>query len=332
MPINVLVSGAGGDVGQGVIKSLHSSCLDLEVYTICISPTSSWLHNVKHSFVAPLSASEEYIPYLIRLIKKCRIDVFFPTVDGEILKISHYKEAIERETGCSVFVGSKDLIEITDDKLKTSVFLKRNGFPSPLSIDLNPLTAESFLEQVGFPVILKKRSGRGSNEVYKISSLDEIEPYFCHDGLMLQEWLDPLYGEYTTGIYLGDDGAVKGSCTFKRQLRNGSTYIAERVVDPILEEPLEQVACALGLKYLNVQSMLRGNQLIPFEFNGRLSGTTAIVSKVFNAPEMFVRERLLGEAIQRMANQSRFIAMRFYDEIYATDEDIEALVARSADI
>lgn len=329
MPINVLVSGAGGDVGQGVIKSLYSSCLDLEVYATCIDITSAWLHKVKHSFIAPLSASDEYIPYLIKLIDKCKIDVFFPTVDSEILKISHFREAIEKQTGCLVFVGSSNVVQITDDKLETAEFLKRNGFCSPASIALDPLTVEPFITQVGFPVILKKRRGRGSNEVFMINSLAEIEPYYCQLDFMLQEWLDPSHGEYTSGIYLGDDGTVKGSCTFKRQLKNGSTYIAERIVEPRLEEPLEQVACSLGLKYLNIQSMRRGNKLIPFEFNGRLSGTTAMVSRIFNAPEMFIRERFLREAVQRMQNYSRFVAMRFYDEVYATDEDFDALLARS---
>jgi len=332
MPINVLVSGAGGDVGQGVIKSLHSSRLDVEVYAICISTTSAWLHKVEHSFIAPLSASDQYIPYLIELINKCKIDVFIPTVDSEILKISHFKEAIEKQTNCLVFVGHSDVVQTTDDKLKTVEFLKQNGFCSPASIALDPLTVEPFINEVGFPLILKKRSGRGGTNVFKIHSFAEIVPYYCQVDFMLQEWLDPSHGEYTSGIYLGDDGAVKGSCTFRRQLKNGSTYIAERVVEPLLEEPLEQIACSLGLKYLNIQSMRRGDRLIPFEFNGRLSGTTAMVSKIFNAPEMFIRERFLGETIQRQQNYSRFVAMRFYDEVYATDEDIKALIARSKKI
>ena len=64
------------------------------------------------------------------------------------------------------------------------------------------------------------------------------------------------------------------------------------------------MAQAAGLKYINIQSMRRGDKLIPFEFNGRLSGSTAMVSKIFNAPEMFVRERLLGETLTRIENST----------------------------
>ena len=94
----------------------------------------------------------------------------------------------------------------------------------------------------------------------------------------------------------------------------------------------ERIARALGMKYLNIQSMRRGDELVPFEFNGRLSGTTAMVSRVFNAPEMFIRERILGERIARVDNPVRFVAMRYYEEVYATPEQIDALLARSAEI
>jgi carbamoyl-phosphate synthase large subunit len=148
----------------------------------------------------------------------------------------------------------------------------------------------------------------------------------------MQEWLNPELGEYTSGLYLGDDGEIKGVCTFRRTLKGGSTYIAERIVDPVLEQPLVSIAQTLGMKYLNIQSMLRGNELVPFEFNGRLSGTTAMVSKVFNAPEMFIRERIMGEKLQKVINQSLFVAMRYYEEIYASHEEVNELLTRSKQI
>jgi len=55
-----------------------------------------------------------------------------------------------------------------------------------------------------------------------------------------------------------------------------------------------------------------------------------MVSKVFNAPEMFILEHLLGEHLTRVNNPVRFVAMRYYEEAYATPEEIDALAARSA--
>ncbi|MBU1665991.1 MAG: ATP-grasp domain-containing protein [Gammaproteobacteria bacterium] len=332
MPIKVLVSGAAGDVGQGVLKALAASPLDIEPYTTCIGPHSSWLHMGAQSFIAPLSASEDYVPYLIRLIQRHGIQVFFPTVDGEITKIAREKARIEGETGAQVFVAGVDKVAVSDDKFNTAEFLRANGFAYPASAVADGPEARALADRLGYPLIVKKRSGKGSQDVFRVDDEAELERRLDDPTYVVQEWLDPDQGEYTSGLYLGDDGEIKGVCTFRRSLRGGSTYIAERIVDPVLEQQLERIARALGMKYLNIQSMRRGDELVPFEFNGRLSGTTAMVSRVFNAPEMFIRERILGEHIARVDNPVRFVAMRYYEEAYATPEQIDALLARSAEI
>ena len=331
MTNRILVSGAGGDVAQGVLKSLQGSNLKLDLFATCVTPYSSWLHKDGiRGFVAPLATSSDYVPFLIKLMRKHHIDVFFPTVDSEILKIAKEKLRIEAETNAIVFVGDVDNVEVTVDKLKTAKFLQKFGFQYPVSVSAADPAALALEKQFSYPLIIKKRSGRGSQDVYKVNSRDELTHFLGKDEFLIQEWLDPCDGEYTSGIYLGDDGHVKGICTLRRELKHGSTYIAVRVIDPRLETPLEGIARRLGLKYVNIQSMRRGDLLVPFEFNGRLSGSTAMVSRVFNAPEMFIRERLLGEELQRAVNDYQFVAMRYYEEVYANPASIDDLISRSS--
>lgn len=327
--INVLVSGAGGDVGQGVMKSLLASSLPIKIFTTCISENSSWLYNIEHSFIAPLSKSKNYISFLIKLIRKFNIDIFFPTVDSEIYKVSINKDMIEKSTNCIVFVGAPNQVKITDDKLKTAQFLKSNGFSSPKSVAFNNNETDKFLKCTEFPIILKSRTGQGARQVFKINSEKELREFNYRKGFMLQEWLRPEEGEYTSGIYLGEDHEVKGICTFKRQLKNGSTFVAERVVDKLLEDPLIEIAQALGLKYVNIQSMKFQDKLIPFELNGRLSGTTSMVSRVFNAPELFIREMILKEKVSRCRDKTLFIALRYYEEIFTSRDEMVKLITRS---
>ena len=333
MKIKVLVSGAAGDVGQGVLKALAESALDIDAYTTCIGAHSSWLHQPGVTgFIAPLSVSEDYVPFLIRPIRRHGIQVFFPTVDGEITKISREKARIEGETGCEVFVDGEDRVAVSDNKFNTAEFLRSHGFAYAATAIAAGAEARALAGRLGLPVIVKKSSGKGSQDVFQVNDISELDRRLGDPSFVIQEWLDPEHGEYTSGLYLGDDGEIKGACTFRRKLKGGSTYIAERIVDPVLEQPLERIARTLGMKYLNIQSMRRGNELVPFEFNGRLSGTTAMVSKVFNAPEMFIRERILGETLQRMDNPIRFVAMRYYEEAYASPEEINALLTRSGEI
>lgn len=330
MSTKVLISGAGGDVGQGVLKALSASSLEVELYATCMSAHSSWLHATGvHGFIAPPSADAGYVDYLIRLIRRFGIQAYFPTVDSEIVKIAQAKARIESETGAAVFVDDLARVSVCDDKFQTAEFLRSQGFAYPASAVAGEEAARDLVARLGYPLIAKKRSDKGSRHVHVVRNETELGLYLGDADFVLQEWLDPSGGEYTSGIYVGDDGQVKGACTFRRQLKAGSTFIAERIIDPVLEAPLEDMARALGMKYLNVQSMRRDHELVPFEFNGRLSGSTAMVARLFNAPEMFLRERLLGERLERVDNPARFVAMRYYEEIYATPGQIDALITRS---
>ena len=322
----VLISGVGGDVAQGVIKSLNQSDLECCIYKIASEVQSSWLYLDANSYISPLVSDPNYINYLCSFIKKHEIDIFIPCIDSEIKIISENKHYIKNATGAYVFVGDYDKIQICHDKLKTSYFLKESGVCFPESW---PVTEDP--SSLNFPLILKPRSGRGSKSVYQINSAEELKTvsYDVPENYMLQEKLEG--DEYTAGCYIGNDGEVKGVCILKRELKDGSTYYAERVVDAELERHVENIAKKVGLKYLNVQFRLKDGLPCPFEFNGRFSGTTGIISKIFNAPEMYIREVALKQKLDKVDNSEKFYVMRYYEEIYATEEDTKLLAKRSRD-
>ena len=128
--IKVLVSGVGGDVGQGVIKCLNKSVLELEIYKISSSADDSWLYIDENSYISP-SIYDNYVPYLIDFIKEHAIDIFFPCIDLEIPIMAKNKHSIEEKTGCIVFVGEPHKIHICNDKYMTARFLKDFDLPYP---------------------------------------------------------------------------------------------------------------------------------------------------------------------------------------------------------
>jgi carbamoyl-phosphate synthase large subunit len=327
-PIRVLVSGAGGDAGQGVIKALQQSTMNFETYATCIRAESPWLYRVERGFIAPPSASSEYVPFIISLIKSFEIDLYIPTVDSEILKIAQQRERIQSESGSRVFVGKSSAVAIAADKLATANFLQNSGLPHPETALASDEEHVADLFQKHGKLILKPRAGHGSQGVQQLNVSDELEFEWRTEQYVVQEWLDPSQGEFTSGIYLGRDGEVKGACTFLRELRHGSTHIATRIINSSLENPLIDIAVGLGLPYLNIQSMRREDTLIPFEFNARLSGSTAIVSKVFNPVEMYVREWIGQEQIEVSRNVEQFVAMRYLEEEIVSLAEIEMMRAQ----
>lgn len=331
--VRVLVSGAGGDVGQGVIKALNKSNLDLEIYKICVFEDSSFLHIDDKSFIAPFSKNENYIDYLITLMNKLEIDIFFPTVDSEIVKMAENKDLLEKCTKAKVFVGDLDTVLICDDKYETFKFLTKRGFHTPKTIiPKSFVEVRRFVEEVGTPFVVKKRWDNGAKNFHILKDVDESKIFVGDEDFIFQEYLNEKEGEFTCGVYLGEDKEIKGVCILKRELKCGSTYKARRIIDAKLQSDIEKVAKSLGLKYLNIQARKVGGKFYIFEFNGRLSGTTATVSRVFNAPEMAIRELVLNEKIERVENDEIFVMMRYHEEIYTSLDKIDALHKRSDEI
>ena len=331
--VKVLVSGAGGDVGQGVIKALNKSDLDVEIYTICVFEDSSFLHIDEKSFIAPYSSSQEYIGYLIQLMNKFEIDIFFPTVDSEILKIAQNKSELESKTGAIIFVDSVQKVEICDDKLLTYNFLSQHGFDTPkTTIPKTKEDIEVFVKDAGIPFIVKKRWDNGAKHLHIFNSVDESLKFLGNEDFIFQQYLDADDEEYTAGIYIGEDKEVKGVVLFNRELKCGSTYKARRILNDKMEADLAKVAKVLDMKYLNIQARLVDGKLYIFEFNGRLSGSTAIVSQVLNGPEMAVRELVLKQSVEKINDRREFVAMRYYEEIYADVSQIDTLNRRSEEL
>lgn len=326
--INVLVDGAGGDVGQGVLKSLIASKLNIELFASCISPSSSWLYKIKNSFIFPMVSEENFIDFLIDFLKKNNIHIYFPTVDSTLLKISKNKNHIEERTNCKIFIETHDKIQICDDKYLTNKFLVANGFDIPATISMEDPNIDVFLSRYYYPLILKTKSGNGSKNVFKVTDYDQLKSYIGNSSWMLQEFLN-IKNEITSGIYIGDDKEVKGVYTLKRTLKCGSTYHAERIIDTDLEEKLIAIAQKMNMKYLNIQAVYENGRLLPFEFNGRLSGTTGAMRQVFNVPEIYIRESILNEYIEPTKNNEKFFFTRYNEEVIYTENDIAKLIERS---
>tara|TARA_R110002110_G_scaffold213678_2_gene427052 strand:+ start:1798 stop:2766 length:969 start_codon:yes stop_codon:yes gene_type:complete len=320
--INILVSGPGGDVAQGVIKSLQKSDLNFRIYKIAASMKDSWLYLDDFSFLSPRADDEEYIDFICDFITEHKIDSFIPCIDSEIIKISKNKSYIQQKTNVDIAIGDLEQIKTCHDKLKTAQFLEQNGFCFPKTRMI-----DSGFSDIGFPLILKSKSGNGSKNVYEINSLEDLAAAKYDDNFIVQEKIEG--DEYTAGCYLGNDLEIKGICILKRELRAGSTYYAERIIDPEMEKYLGKIAKKLGLKYVNIQFRLKNGIPCPFEFNGRFSGTTGIISNVFNAPEMYIKEALLNQDLEKTDNNKIFYVMRYYEEIYASQEDIRNLLERS---
>jgi carbamoyl-phosphate synthase large subunit len=145
---------------------------------------------------------------------------------------------------------------------------------------------------------------------------------------MIAEPSPALSSEFTSSVFVASDNTLFGPFTARRALKGGDTWIAEVGDFPNISEVVRNCVDNLGIiGPFNIQLMVGSDGPVPFEFNARFSGTTAIRAHFgFNDPEFAVRSFLLRETIVQPEIKDG-VAMRYLEEIYfdaANEKDIES--------
>lgn len=322
----VLVTGAGSGVGQGIVKALRISGLPLTIVSGDIAVMNAALYRTDEAMLLPKVESPGALETILELLPKHRIDVVMIGSEFDLSFFSEHRELILSRTGAMVFAAPINTVEIADDKWLTSEFLRENGLPHaesflPEGIEEAITIAKSW----GYPVVLKTRRGTSSRHVHIVS--DEKMLAECWHGTplpMLQKVVDiptsELDNEYTCSVFKTSDGTLLGPFTAKRTLRGGTSWHVE--VDRF--EYLDPLLLAIGkvLDFtgsLNIQLMVGPVGPIPFEFNARFSGTTAVRAQFgFNEPAMALKAFFYGEDLASPQIR-KGIAMRYHEEVFIDD-------------
>jgi len=324
--IRVLVTGAGSGVGQGIIKSLRASSLNLTILAADIHPLNSGLFRADEAIIIPKVENTGAKDSIVRILIDNRIDVLMIGSEFDLIFFSENREEIQRLTGALIVASDIETVLIADDKWRTCCFLENNHLPYAqafLPEDAN--TCKEFAAQLGYPCVLKTRSGTSNRHVHIISNEAELQLKYPQTPFpMLQKLIatpsDVLQAEYTCSIFKCKDGSILGPFTARRTLRGGNSWHIE--VDRF--EGLEPLLLRIGellpiMGSLNVQLMVGKDGPVPFEFNARFSGTTAVRSYFgFNEPEMLIRNYFLGEKLTTPVIR-KGIALRYLEEVFVDD-------------
>jgi carbamoyl-phosphate synthase large subunit len=322
--VNVLVTGAGGGVGQGIIKSIKMiGDLDIHIVAADMSEKSSGLYAGDVARLVDACKSDAYLETLGKIFVKDSIDYYFPGTDVELKFCAKYKSLILENYGVKTVISSLTAVEISDDKFKTYLFLKNNGFSYPKTVWLNEFLQA---EEMAFPVIVKPAIGCGSIGVYKVRNEDELSIHLNNfDGKVAQELIGDDESEYTCTI-VKVNNKVSPVLALKRILRSGDTYRAEPINSQIIQNYVHEVACALEIDgACNFQLRLDSTGIPKiFEINCRFSGTTPFCSQLgFNPVEFYLKHDLSIDYIPTIDYSS--IVLRYWMEVVVPKETLEEL-------
>ncbi|MFW6015662.1 MAG: ATP-grasp domain-containing protein [bacterium] len=133
--------------------------------------------------IIPSVKDINYISELKRLCSKYNIDLIVPTIDTELLVLAENRKEIE-DLGVKLLLSNINIIEISNDKIKTNKFFKKHNIDTPEIISKDDLKNSNFK----YPLFIKPRSGSSSFNTFKIKNKKELDffSYYVHSHIITE--------------------------------------------------------------------------------------------------------------------------------------------------
>ncbi len=311
----ILVTGMGGNVGQGIIRNIQEMKYNIRIIGTNITPFSAGNHLVDTFYQTPYGYDASFVPLIKKIVSDEHVDLIIPSTDYESYYLSLYSNEIE----CVIAGSSHKVTERYLDKFLTFEFHKENKIPFAESYipSAYPNKFENF--------IAKPRKGRGSRGLMinpKDFSLLNDEEYMIQELHKGKEITSAVYRRY-------NDGEIHGLLTMERSLENGATTFC-RVIDEhdteVMKIAKKMCETQPGLKgSFNIQSIVTDdNMVIPFEINCRISGTNSIRAHFgFKDVQYTIEELLWGKQPQSPVITKGFAYRYLSDVIYPENSGLK---------
>ncbi len=314
----ILVSGASGINGYGILKTLRAAAVDhwlLGTSTHLRSPAQHF----SDAFAAAVpTANPGYMDWLVSTIREHRIELVVPGIEADMYS---WAENVERiaAAGAHPLLNRPELLVLCKDKWQFFEQMRDHGDAATIDSSLEA-DFEALRAQLGAPFVLKPRRGYGSRGVVTIADEQQFSAFQAELGktLMAQEYVGSDDQEFTIAIFGDGDGGFDAALSMRRSLsRDGFTETAEVVTDDqeFLAATARLSQLFLPLGPTNFQFRQTSNGLRLLEINPRISSSTAIRAAFgYNEAQMAVEFFLEGRAPTDI-QVKRGSAVRYVEEI-----------------
>jgi carbamoyl-phosphate synthase large subunit len=271
--LRVLVTGVDGDSGQGLVKALRMSSRPMEIHGCDVSGggLGGTFVDSLH-LVPPAAAGGPYVDRLDRICRQYGVSAVVPSTPVEIDALCARGTPPALPSGVPIVCLTEHYRRVFDDKL--FCYQSLEGFVplAPYADGTDPAAVEQFVERHGFPLIVKRRRGRGGDSFHVVTKDAQLAPALEKTAdPVLQGFIDDAGGEFTVGIFAAEERVT--ALAFRRRLgRTGSSWFAQTVDDLEISAYAEAIAKASGLRgSANVQVRKSSAGVRLLEVNARFS-------------------------------------------------------------
>ena len=269
------------------------------------------------SYISPMIYEETYIPFLLEICKKEKINILVSLFDIDLPILAYNRDKFEN-FGVKLILSDLSIIEVCNDKYKMNKFLKNNFFDTiytGLSIEDEYIKNNISSEK---KFILKPRWGMGSLGIYISDEYEEAKYFYkkirkdidksylryeakqdIENSILIQELIEgkeygldivnDLEGNYITTI-------VKE----KLAMRSGETDIAKIVHFPLLEDFGKRIADKTRhIANMDLDLILNDKAIFVIDMNARFGGGYPFTHKAGVNIVKIIKELLEGKTIDK---------------------------------
>ena len=286
------------------------------------------------SYISPMIYEETYIPFLLEICKKEKINILVSLFDIDLPILAYNKDKFEN-LGVKLILSDLSIIEVCNDKYKMNKFLKNNFFDTiytGLSIEDEYIKNNISSEK---KFILKPRWGMGSLGIYISDEYEEAKYFYkkirkdidksylryeakqdIENSILIQELIEGK--EYGLDIVNDLEGNhIITVVKEKLAMRSGETDIAKIVHFPLLEDFGKRIADKTRhIANMDLDLILNDKGIFVIDMNARFGGGYPFTHKAGVNIVKIIKELLEGKTIDKN------ILVPTINKIYAKDINI----------
>ncbi len=313
----ILVTGVGAVIGYGIIKSLRKAELPIRIVGMDIYPDAYGRDLVDEFVQAVPAASDEYKPFIQKLVADKKIDLIIPGIEADLYALWRHRG----ELSTKIVLNTDQSIELSRSKLETAKFFAEQPFAIPTA---QAVAYTEVVARFGLPFVLKLVQSHASKGLTLIKDAVEFDFFVARAGVdkvVYQPRIGTDDEEYTVGAFGDGTGRYVDSIILRRRLsQDGSTGRAWFVADDAaIRKTVDKVFEMLKpVGPTNVQIRKQDGVAYLLEINPRISSACSIRTRMgYNEPEMCVRHFLWNEKLaptqKRPGSVVRFLEDHFVD-------------------
>lgn len=307
--------GRRGELIKDFKDSMGENVTIIATDNSCYAPA---LYLADKQYLVPLIKDDAYIPTILDICKKERIDAVTTFIDPEIEVLAKHREEFKK-IGVEVLAPYEETAVYCFDKFKMYQYLVEQNIPTVVTFgDMETFEAAFVKGEIKFPVFVKPRTGSGSVGARKVNNMEMLRELVSTDpSLIVQELMTGVDMDADVYIDTITHEAVSAFSKKKIETKIGGASKTISFKDEKLFAFIQEIVSKFKFNGpVDMDFFYKDGQYYLSEINPRFGGAYL---HAYGAGVDFIK--MIANNVNGIANEAKFgdyeegVVMMMYDSV-----------------